>query len=490
MGSIPLPALNIRTPEQPDLLQNYSRLLALKNMQQQSQLQQQEAPLRQQALQQQVRSGQLQLDQQQQAQKDQEAFRVAAADPKLQGKTIGEIADVLAQSGNISQGSWQAAKKADLEHRETLQKLDTQKLAEQKAAHDATQQVYNGVMNLPDDQVAANWPSIVQQIKLIPGNENLQLNPAQPLNKQQLSQFGPLLTMQSAYLDQTIARREADAKAKTAEQTAEQGGTTESARFTADYLKANGLDNTPANRQKAFKEYTKETKLEPAAVRAEVFLQQPQAVFNPETGQNEFTTRKNAIGQIAPSSADALAAKGGVQADIASLKKMQTNFDNVTAFENTAGKNLDTFLKTAKGVIDSGSPLINSPLRSVSDRMAGSDKQAAFNAARATALTEISKVLNSSNASGVLSDSARHEVGELIGPNATLKQVYAAANILKQDMANRRTSYQDQINEIKGRMSGHPSQPSGGDFIVQNGHKYRVTARDKDGKVTAAEPAQ
>lgn len=155
-----------------------------------------------------------------------------------------------------------------------------------------------------------------------------------------------------------------------------------------------------------------------------------------------------------------------------SLVKLQSNFDQVTAFENTAGKNLDLFLQTAKPIIDSGSPIINSPVRLASKALTGSENQAAFDAARTTALTEIAKVLNSSNASGVLSDSARHEVEGLIGPNATLKQIYAAANVLKQDMANRHQAYQDQIGDIKHRM-GPQSSAAPGHIISVNGQRYQ-----------------
>lgn len=152
--------------------------------------------------------------------------------------------------------------------------------------------------------------------------------------------------------------------------------------------------------------------------------------------------------------------KATFQANEGSLKALQKNFDQVTAFENTAGKNLDVFLKTAQKVVDSGSPWINRPLRMVAGSGLGSEDQAAFNAARQTAITEIAKVLNS-NASGVLSDSARHEVEGLIGPNASLKQIVSAANILKQDMANRHQAYQEQIDSIKGRV-GAKSAPAAG----------------------------
>lgn len=143
-----------------------------------------------------------------------------------------------------------------------------------------------------------------------------------------------------------------------------------------------------------------------------------------------------------------------------SLGKLQTQFDQVNAFENTAGKNLDLFLNQAKKVIDTGSPWINKPLRSIDQNALGSEDQAALGAARTTALTEISKVLNSANATGVLSDSARHEVSGLIGEGATLKQIVSAANILKQDMANRHQSYADQIKDIQGRIGGGSAAPA------------------------------
>lgn len=186
------------------------------------------------------------------------------------------------------------------------------------------------------------------------------------------------------------------------------------------------------------------------------------------------------------------------KANQSSLAALQKNFDNVTAFENTAGKNLDVFLNTAKKVVDSGSPWINSPLRAVDAKALGSADQAAFNAARVTAITEIAKVLNSANASGVLSDSARHEVEGLIGKDATLKQIVSAANILKTDMGNRHQSYQEAIDAIKARtVNPKGSQPNAaaaaathkvGDIITQNGQRFKATSVDANGKVTAADP--
>lgn len=175
-------------------------------------------------------------------------------------------------------------------------------------------------------------------------------------------------------------------------------------------------------------------------------------------GKNAAQMRSVIINRAADLYPDVQFATNGAvfQANKASLGAIQKQFDAVNAFEETAGKNLDTFLKTAGKVVDTGSPWINKPLRAIDSKLLGSADQAAFNAARQTAVTEIGKVLSSASGNGVLSDSAREEVQHLIGPDATMKQIVAAARILKQDMGNRKESYQDQIGAIRKRISGKP----------------------------------
>jgi len=141
-------------------------------------------------------------------------------------------------------------------------------------------------------------------------------------------------------------------------------------------------------------------------------------------------------------------------ADAKSLQQLQRQVDSVEAFEKTAGKNLDTFLVEARKVADVGSPLLNRPLRALDTELAGKPNMGAFNAARQTAVTEIGKVLSGATGGGTLSDSARHEVEGLMGPNATLAQLLEAARVLRQDMANRRAAYRGQLEEIRGRASG------------------------------------
>jgi hypothetical protein len=212
MGSLSaLPALDLKTPQQPNLLEQYSQLQQLKGSQQLQQIRAQQAPLQQQQLEQGVQTGKIDLQQAQQGQQDQQAFRAATQDPSMQGKTIGQIAQALAAKGQISPQGYATAQKADLDHQETLQKLDTGALANAAAAHKQTQALYDNIMNMPDDQLAAQWPQIAQQVNAIPGNKQTQLNPQQPMTKQQLSQFGPMISMGNSYLDQELARRKAQA---------------------------------------------------------------------------------------------------------------------------------------------------------------------------------------------------------------------------------------------------------------------------------------
>jgi hypothetical protein len=143
-----------------------------------------------------------------------------------------------------------------------------------------------------------------------------------------------------------------------------------------------------------------------------------------------------------------------------SLDNLQKQYDQVNAFESTAGKNLGLFLNSAQKIVDSGSPWINKPLRSVAAGGLGSEDLAAFNAARQTAVNEIAKVLNSANATGVLSDQARKEVDQLIGPDATFRQVVSASKILQQDMQNRHDSYLEQISDIRSRLAPQAAQPN------------------------------
>ena len=184
--------------------------------------------------------------------------------------------------------------------------------------------------------------------------------------------------------------------------------------------------------------------------------------------------------------ADVVTMQAAYQGDKDSLKKFQTQRDQIVSFEQTAGKNLDLFLNAASKIPDTGVPWLNTPLRNLNANVVGSENMAAVNAARQVANNEIAKVTSGGGLSGVLSDSARHEVESYNPASATFAQTKAVAAVLKQDMANRHGSMDATLSDIKSRIGGGGAQ-GGGQSRVQyvrtftgaNGHKIGQTA---DGK--------
>jgi hypothetical protein len=173
-----------------------------------------------------------------------------------------------------------------------------------------------------------------------------------------------------------------------------------------------------------------------------------------------------------------------------STTALQKSFDAVTAFEKTATKNLDNAITAAKKLEDTGSPLLNRPLREIDRKVLGSADVAAYDAARQVAVNEIAKVTSNPTLSGQLSDTARKEVSDFLPNDATIQQISAVAQILKMDMENRRTFLNDQIDFNRKRIAGvgAPSPgtsktPAATDFPVSapNGKTYHFkTQKDAD----------
>lgn len=154
---------------------------------------------------------------------------------------------------------------------------------------------------------------------------------------------------------------------------------------------------------------------------------------------------------------DMVEAKAAYKGDSKALGNLKNTYGSIRVAEQTAGGNLDQFLETMKKVSDSGSPLLNMPLRAIQDKGLGSNDLAAMQAARHVATVEVGKVLSqmTGSGSGVLSDSARKEVDHLLDRNATLGQIYNAAKIIRADMKRRTDSYQNVINDVQNNM-GQP----------------------------------
>lgn len=132
------------------------------------------------------------------------------------------------------------------------------------------------------------------------------------------------------------------------------------------------------------------------------------------------------------------------------IVKLQGTLSNLNAYEKTALANLNVFIEQAKKVVDSGSPLLNKPLRSFDEKVLGSPTMAAYNAARTVVIPEFAKIIaGGPNLTGVLTNEARDEIDGILKGDATLKQIYEVAKILPRDAANRRTAYETEIAGLK-----------------------------------------
>src|ERR1700684_333670 len=515
-----------QAPQLNDPLAEYQKSLQIKSLIGQQQLQQQQSQAA--ATEQQQRE--LQLKQAQQQDQDMQLIRETA--PKYVSKGpdgTGRIDYDGLTNDLASRGvNPMMLQKMQMDHYQMVDaasKAGESQLANQTAHNKAAYEVLEGIKGVTDpDQRASAYSMGLNKLKVL-GMDTSSLPATPPDDKAlesyetQLGMHGQILadaaTAAKAKLDQASALEKqwqkfpelgALVNTDTGEVRNVSGGMMSPAMLESKYLAIQQKKNTPgqpltADEQAFSKGYEHMKELVP-----QYQFSVQSSLLNPDTkaalGQNFAQTGVLPQGLRSPAMSAQImnagignnpgvnlaAAKAGYKSDAASLANVQKTFDNVNAFENTAGKNLDVFLNEAKKVTDLGLPIANLPARYIAGKLGGTD-QAAFDAARTTALTEIAKVLSSANAgSGVLSDGARHEVEGLIKPDATLAQITSAANILKNDMANRHQAYADELKQIQGRIGGKPTTeetPAPAQHVAggqAQGLKEGQTGKGSDGK--------
>lgn len=551
MSTIPLPALDVKPPAAPpNPLDEYGKMVAMYQAQQNTRQQQALAPMQQQAAQQQVQAGQVDLQMKQQQLKDQQAMSATMqqwGQPKAQAQPAASADGAQPPSQPVSQSASAMPSYDDLvplaikngASFQAVQQLQTHVLdmktkASTVAMDDARAGASNaeamktknglivdamtGVLNTPDAQL----PQAIQQTAQQLAQQGLfdpqhvqqamqlatmaQQNPGQArqmlqLNANSLGAYSKLLdeAQKKVALEQEQGKSDpkspfyAPSAASVALGTAPGAGQIQAGEATqagrkaaaeaaatqpfklalqqqaaAGSAGAGGAGGAPVDWGSVAQKY---------GMSPQAFDQQAEHAFS--TGQYPPIGRSpnaiamsrdlmNRIAELHPNTS--LAANSAeFKANSASLKNLQTNFDQVQAFEQTATKNMDLLEQTAKTIPDLGWRFANTPVRQLTGRLIGTDNMAAFSANLATAQTEAAKVLNSANAGGVLSDSARHELQTIIDPNSSFTAIRASLNALKQDMGNRTQAYQQQIADIKGRLSGGAAQPAAAANAAQPG---------------------
>lgn len=163
--------------------------------------------------------------------------------------------------------------------------------------------------------------------------------------------------------------------------------------------------------------------------------------------------------------ADIAGSKASFQANKSSQASLQKLYDASTAWATTAEKNTAQAEQRLRKIVDTGSPWINRPLRSINRNVLGSADQAAFDAAIKTIIPEYARLLSSPSGTGVLSDNARKEAESILNDSHSVAQILATLDVLKSDAKNRRDSYSSQLRDVKWRIA-HPGKerPTLADF--------------------------
>lgn len=176
MSSIPLPALQVRPPEQPDLLGQLGKLQQLKNMGQQGQIQQQT-----------IQENQLQLQLKQQQMKDQQVvMQVAQKYPN--GLSDPQALQEL--SGKVSAATYIPLQKSIVDTQKSYAELDEKKLANEKARADQFLGLIQQAKALPPDQYAQQFPQIAAAAVQIEPKLQGQIDPTKPIPQQALDSIG------------------------------------------------------------------------------------------------------------------------------------------------------------------------------------------------------------------------------------------------------------------------------------------------------------
>ncbi|MGA2875364.1 MAG: hypothetical protein ABSE82_07470 [Nitrososphaerales archaeon] len=149
---------------------------------------------------------------------------------------------------------------------------------------------------------------------------------------------------------------------------------------------------------------------------------------------------------------------GGMAGQQAQFAASKLSLDNITkqkdvvmAFENTAMKNMDLAQQLSAKVGRTDIALLNKAIIAGDKSLAGDVDSVNFCAAVITAKNEYARVTSSVTGGGITSDTAKEEANSLFNACQSPDQIIGVIKTLKQEMENRRSGYNDQIDEINLR---------------------------------------
>jgi glutamate-1-semialdehyde aminotransferase len=150
---------------------------------------------------------------------------------------------------------------------------------------------------------------------------------------------------------------------------------------------------------------------------------------------------------------------------IAQLQKQKTM---VGAFERTATKNADIASKLSEQTDRTGIPVFNSWLQAGQKGITGNPTVSAFNAANETFVNEYAKIMSGSMGNTPVSDAARAHAHDMLSNSQTKEQYQAVLNVLRQEMGNRMSGFDEELMSAKEGLKGTPKKAEAPKMSVED----------------------
>lgn len=156
------------------------------------------------------------------------------------------------------------------------------------------------------------------------------------------------------------------------------------------------------------------------------------------------------IGNAPALADDATKNKAALTAATKSLSTQQTQYNATQTSVGTLKSSMDRVDKYIAPLVDSGSPLLNQPLRSISGKVLGNANYNAFQNEMNTIATEYAKILSGSSASiaGVSVQSVE-DIKKAFNDNVTIDQLNTVLDAMRQDVNARLVSQKGIIDQVQ-----------------------------------------
>lgn len=194
---------------------------------------------------------------------------------------------------------------------------------------------------------------------------------------------------------------------------------------------------------------------------SKLLIRQVAAHLNPD---NTWTDPKTGV--VWAANHDLAGNRASYDANKRALSQMTTQRTAAKTFLDTADKNSKILEDTLKKIPDSDSTDLNTFTRHLATRL-GSNEVAAFNTMLPSVRAEYARVIQQPTLTGVLSDTARKEVGETLPMNATVGQLKTALKLLRAEGKNRVDSFDENMKTLQGaiKSTGAADKPDVDDIL-------------------------